>query len=62
MRINLGTRGPKNVNAKLTVKDVVHIRALRSAGMRLAKVGQRFGISTAQAAKICRHESWGWVK
>lgn len=55
-------KGSKNVNAKLTVKDVIHMRALRGMGVKVVELGKKFGISKAQAAKICRHESWGWVK
>lgn len=55
---------PKNMknNRRLTVEQVVRLRAMRSSGMRLHQVAKAIGCSVAQVSRIDRRQQWGWLK
>jgi hypothetical protein len=46
---------------KLSETDVREIRRLQEAGSTLSEITERFGISTAQASKICSRKAWKWL-
>lgn len=52
--------GEAHGGAKLTVKDVLAIRAARPR-TTLAKLGKRYGIGTMQVSRIARGKRWSCV-
>jgi hypothetical protein len=50
--------GARNPRAVMTEERVRELRALRRAGMTLARLAERFGIGTTQASRIARGEQW----
>jgi hypothetical protein len=54
------TRGSKNAAAKLTEAEVRAIRSLRGV-LCERELGDRFGISAAQAGNILRRKAWAWL-
>lgn len=47
---------------KLTAKDVLDIRRLRSEGLTHRSIGELFGITTAHVWCIVHRRAWAWVQ
>lgn len=50
--------GENNNSAKLTERDVVQIRALRSSGLTQRVIADMFGVNQTAISKIVRGERW----
>lgn len=53
--------GGKNVNAKLSERDVIAIRNLRAGGVPYTAIAGRFGITAANACAIALRHTWKHV-
>jgi ribosome-binding protein aMBF1 (putative translation factor) len=53
--------GEKNGRAKLTVQDVIDIRAASDAGVSRAELARRYGLGPSVVSRIARRESWRHV-
>lgn len=59
-RLNFGERAH---NSKMTAETVIAIRSMRSeTGLSFKRLGERFGISTMQAFRVCVGDRWPMVK
>lgn len=58
--INLkkGPIGEKNWFCKLSSADIIEIRKLRSIGMTLIQIAERFSISFQMVSRICNKNNW----
>ena len=56
------TRGTTHGQSKLTVVDIVAIRAFRSSGLTYAAIGRMFSISQTQARSIALNHQWKHVE
>jgi hypothetical protein len=54
-------RGSKHPLAKLTVKDVTHMRVLSLLGHSYAEIGELFKVSATHAARVVKREVWRHV-
>jgi len=52
------TAGEKNPRARLTQQQANEIRAERVAGVTLAELSEKFGVSKAQISRIARGQGW----
>jgi hypothetical protein len=50
--------GSKNHNSKLTERQVVEMLRLRKQGWLHRELGEKFGVNSETAARICRREGW----
>lgn len=50
--------GQNHYRSKLTVEQVVELRALRSKGWKLVALGARYGISHTAVSYILRRKTW----
>ena len=57
-----GAKGALNPGAKLTADQVHEIRRLRDAGLTLAEIAPRFGISDRSVSDIARGRRWGHLE
>lgn len=48
----------KNANAKLSMADVLSIRAMRNSGAQLQRIADKFGIAVSTTYRICSGEQW----
>lgn len=53
-----GTPGEKHYKARLTEEDVLHIRALQFAEIRIADIAQRYDIHYGHVRSILTEHSW----
>lgn len=51
-------RGERHNCVRLSNSDVLSVRSMREAGMKLIVISRRFGISTQHVSRICRGERW----
>ena len=55
-------KGSRTGTAKLTERDVVQMRELRSQGMTYRTIGARFGVGPGAASRACRGLLWAHVE
>lgn len=55
------TRGERAHGAKLTAEKVVRIRQRRADGASTHQIGREFGLSQAQASRVCSGACWAHV-
>lgn len=54
--------GVDSHSCKLTEDDVKQIRKLRSMGSTYSSISNEYGIGITQVSRICKGESWSWLK
>lgn len=57
-RARAGAPGERNANAKLTVDQVIAIRALCAAGITHGRVATQFGVTRANVQMIATRKAW----
>jgi hypothetical protein len=61
IRHNTTLRGEKNWNAKLTLEQVLAIRAEDRTYGNQCKVARRYGVTPATICEIWKGTSWSWL-
>lgn len=56
-----GHKGEKNIDAKLTVEDVILMRYLADFGFTPTQLADVFDVSRVQIRRIIRGEKWKWL-
>lgn len=54
----MGRMGGARSHSPLTVDDAVRIRELRSRGLTLAEISNRYPVTSSTISRICRNETW----
>lgn len=60
--VNHPQHGERSKFHKLTETDVLEIRKLKSQGMSLRRIGNKFGVSHGVVNNIIQGRKWAWLK
>lgn len=55
----LKNKGERNPNAKLSQRDVDHIRIERAMGLTRKNIARHYGIHPVTVTRICSGKRWG---
>jgi hypothetical protein len=63
-RLEHGTdiRGEKHPRARLSIADVLDIRALKASGAKGIEIARKYGVTAANISQICSGKKWGWLE